>query len=107
MELQVQTTSSFTGAFVHSVAIGEIIDVKDDEWGDYSYFSEERRIAENFSQNLFIAVYHDIDDVKLKDISGLVENLTYLGKDYFSSGVGVSSLPLLDGATYILKLATW
>lgn len=92
--LQVQTTSSLGGAWVNAVSV-----VAEDG------FTVQAKIQEDFLQNRYIAVYHDIDDAALKDAYGA--NLAYLGKDYYFSGAGVSLLPLRDGATYILKLAAY
>lgn len=46
----------------------------------------------------WIAVYHDIDDVTLYTPG---YNYTLNGDEYYSSSVGVSSLPVIDGATYV------
>jgi len=103
-ELQVRVTTSFLGAWIQSVAVGEIIE-DSNGFRDFSYFSENAKIEENFAESKYVAVYHDIDDVNLKDL--YMPNLTYNGKEYYYSLVGVSLLPLLDGATYILKLAAY
>jgi len=103
-ELQVRATSSFLGAFVHSVAVGEIIE-DENEFGNFSYFSESAKIEENFVESRYIAVYHDMDDDTLKDF--FIPNLVHSEKDFFYSGVGVSLLPLREGASYILMLAAY
>ncbi len=47
---------------------------------------------------MWIGVYIDVDDVEL--ISPGYET-THQGKTYYSSGLGVSSLPVMDGVTYL------
>ncbi len=100
-ELQVDSTSSFTGAFINGVAIGKI---EENNFGPY--FAEEKRIEGNFSDSTFIAVYHDLADESLRDTSGFYD-IQYAGKTFYSSNKGVSQLPLIDGATYVLKLASY
>ena len=103
-ELQVGATSGFLGAFVQFVAIGEIVE-SENTFGSFSYFDEKKRIEGNDADSLFIAVYHNIDDEKWKGYFS--PDLTHNEKTYFSSGVGVSLLPLIDGSSYILKLSSY
>lgn len=49
----------------------------------------------------YIMFYHDIDDVTLYTPGFDTERD---GKTFFSSSLGVSSLPLRDGATYLIVL---
>lgn len=46
----------------------------------------------------WIAVYHDINDITLYDPQ---YDIQQGGKTYHSSSLGVSSLPVQDGATYL------
>lgn len=96
--ISVQSTSSITGAYVNSVFSTET---------DAS-FSPVWKLENGYSGTdyYYIAVYHDIDELELKDLSGYSEVLVF-DKNYYYSGVGVSLLPLHEGATYILKLAAY
>jgi spore maturation protein CgeB len=99
--IQVDTTaSSVLGSWLSYVELGTV--VTDTE---YPYFSAERRLPAADAENQYIAVYHDIDDAGLKDLPSY--NLTVADKTYFYSNKGVSHLPLVNGATYILKLASY
>lgn len=49
----------------------------------------------------YIMLYHDIDDVTLCTPG---YNYEVGGKTFFSSSLGVSSLPVVDGATYLIVL---
>ena len=49
----------------------------------------------------YIMLYHDIDDVTLYTPGYDYE---VGGKTFFSSSLGVSSLPVVDGATYLIVL---
>lgn len=46
----------------------------------------------------WIAVYHDINDITLYDPQ---YDIQQGGKTYHSSSLGISSLPIQDGATYL------
>ena len=48
--------------------------------------------------------YHDIDDITLYTPG---HDLERDGKTYFSASVGVSSLPLRDGATYLVTVTSF
>lgn len=54
--------------------------------------------------NQFISVYHDISTDVTLGVSGSSYNVTIGGKEYLSSTVGASALPVQDGATYVLML---
>ncbi len=51
----------------------------------------------------YVSTYHTIDDVTIRDMSSYATDFEMGGKTYYTSGVGVSSLPLVDGATYLFK----
>lgn len=51
----------------------------------------------------YICVYHSIDDVTIRDMSGYGETFIYNQIVFYSSGVGVSSLPVVNGATYLFR----
>ena len=105
--VQVRATSSFTGAFVEAVAVGTLTET---EFGGETFltFTEQKRIEEDYGVNRFIAVYHDINDATLKGFfGGASDELTHQGAKFYSSGTGVSALPLYDGASYMLKLAEY
>ena len=97
-ELEITSTVSMVGAYVTGIAIGEI---EESEWGDFFSKTDEIK-AEG---NSFIAIYHDIDKLELKMMG--VDDLQYNNKNYFSSGLGISSLPLYDGQTYIFTISTF
>lgn len=52
------------------------------------------------SSSEWIAVYHDIDDMTLKDMQ-YGEAIQKGGKSYFTASLGVSSLPVRNGASYL------
>ncbi|MEG1663428.1 MAG: hypothetical protein RR338_05520 [Clostridia bacterium] len=57
--------------------------------------------------NEYFAIYHTIDDVTLKgtDFStGEILKKYAFGKDFFYSNVGISQLPIVDGASYLIVL---
>ena len=95
-ELEISATFSFAGAFLNGIAVRTV----EEGAGGIYYFNKtaEMRAA----GNSFIAVYHDIDDIKYKD--SYMSDLIYNSKTYFASGWGVSSLPVYNGVTYILRL---
>lgn len=101
--LNVKGSNSYLGLFITSVEIGEIKLIKDDVWGDYEGFVADITLSPEYP--VVFALYHDIDDIKYKDIPEKTREFD--GKTYYYSGVGVSLLPLLDGATYILTLETY
>lgn len=100
-ELQITATVDAVGAFIRSIAVGEI---KHEDWGDY--FSKSDEIKEVTGQSS-IALYHNIDKLEFKDLSGFMSDLQYNNKNYFASGLGASSLPLYDGQTYIFAISTF
>lgn len=51
----------------------------------------------------YISVYHSIDDVNLKGMGEIEHN----GVTFFYSNVGVSSLPIVDGASYYFAQETY
>ncbi|MDD4840168.1 MAG: hypothetical protein PHE93_05860 [Clostridia bacterium] len=59
-------------------------------------------------QNSFIAVYHNIDDASLIDYTEYASAPVVLNNTtYNPSYVGVSTLPLENGAKYLLKVSTY
>ena len=76
--------------------------------GAYGTFVESLNNIRPASSSEWVAVYHDIDDVTLRADLGdwPMPNAEYNGKTYFSSSVGVDSLPLKDGHTYYFTLGT-
>ncbi len=50
-----------------------------------------------------VGIYHTIDDVTIRDMSSYGAGFYWNDVLYYTSGVGVSSLPLVDGATYLFK----
>ncbi|MCL2675259.1 MAG: hypothetical protein FWE84_01535 [Firmicutes bacterium] len=102
--LNVKGTSSYLGLFITSVEIGTLMLIEDSEWGNYEMFVADKTL-EPAGYDEFIAVYHDIDDINYKWIP--IATYAHDGKTFFSSGLGVSFLPLFDGATYMLTLETY
>ena len=76
--------------------------------GAYGTFVESLNNIRPASASEWVAVYHDIDDVTLRADIGEwpMANAEYNGKTYFSSSVGVDSLPLRNGHTYYFTLGT-
>ena len=76
--------------------------------GTYGTFVESLNNIQPASTSEWVAVYHDIDDVTLRGDVGdwPMANAEYNGKTYYSSSVGVDSLPLKDGHTYYFTLGT-
>lgn len=69
-------------------------------WSEYGFFMTRLgNLKPEGSQ--WIAFYHDIDDITLYDPQ---HNMDFDGKTWFSSSLGVSSMPLRDGATYLFVL---
>jgi len=104
-KLEISATYSFAGAYLKSIAIGEVVD---GEWGPSFVKASEIAEGGNYANGdlVYIAVFHNVDKLEYKDLSGFISDLTLNGKTYFASGVGVSFLPLYDGATYVLKLVS-
>ena len=61
-------------------------------------------LAEDAAAGKYIMFYHDIDDIALYIPDYDIERD---GKTFFSSSAGVSSLPLRDGATYLVTLMSF
>ena len=61
-------------------------------------------LAEDAAAGKYIMFYHDIDDITLYIPD---YNIERDGKTFFSSSAGVSSLPLRDGATYLVTLMSF
>lgn len=61
-------------------------------------------LAEDAAAGEYIMFYHDIDDITLYTPG---YDLERDGKTYFSASVGVSSLPLRDGATYLVTVMSF
>ena len=61
-------------------------------------------LAEDAAAGEYIMFYHDIDDITLYTPG---YDLERDGKTYFSASVGVSSLPLRDGATYFVTVTSF
>ncbi len=49
----------------------------------------------------WVGIYHTIDDVKIRDMSEWASDFKKDGVQFYTSGVGVSQLPLVDGASYL------
>ncbi len=60
----------------------------------------------SLGERAFVAVYHDIDDDTLIDYE-YGTSLTYGGKQFHSSNLGVSALPVYDGASYLFKVEVY
>ncbi|MEG1528348.1 MAG: hypothetical protein RR248_00775 [Clostridia bacterium] len=68
------------------------------------------KLESSSQSRTFIALYHDIDDASLKLLDSITwQPITTLvnGKTYFSSNVGFALLPIVEGATYYIILATY
>ena len=61
-------------------------------------------LAEDAAAGEYIMFYHDIDDITLYTPG---YDLERDGRTYFSSSVGVSSLPIRDGATYLVTVISF
>ena len=61
-------------------------------------------LAEDAAAGEYFMFYHDIDDITLYTPG---YDLERDGKTYFSASVGVSSLPLRDGATYLVTVMSF
>ena len=59
-------------------------------------------LAEDAAAGEYIMFYHDIDDITTPGC-----DLERDGKTYFSASVGVSSLPLRNGATYLVTVTSF
>lgn len=55
----------------------------------------------------YIAFYHSIDDVTLKDMSGFVPDETRDGKTLYYSSVGAMLLPARDKACYLFLIKSY
>lgn len=76
--------------------------------GSYgAYITQINDLCESYDvdtrTSYYISVYHSIDDVNLK---GMGEK-EHSGVTFFYSNVGVSSLPIVDGASYYFALETY
>ncbi len=80
----------------------------DSEPGSYGTFVKSLNNIQPASSNEWVAVYHDIDDVTLRADQGEwpMPNAEHDGKTYYSSSVGVDSLPLKNGHVYFFTLGT-
>ncbi|MEG2540411.1 MAG: hypothetical protein RSB59_01365 [Clostridia bacterium] len=55
------------------------------------------------AKNQYIAVYHDINDMGLQEFDNttfLVKSVVHFDKTFYFSGVGITLLPVVDGANY-------
>ncbi len=68
--------------------------------GKEDIFVKEIDSLENLAGNAFISIYHNIDDERLIDLEYGTDKVLD-GTTYFSSGVGVKSLPVYDNAKYL------
>ncbi|MDR2635025.1 MAG: hypothetical protein LBC13_03475 [Clostridiales bacterium] len=73
------------------------------KWG--AFVTEIDALKGDSTQGTYILLYHDIDDSGLHEFGseGVIKR-EIDGKSYFFSGVGVSLLPVEDGATYVFVL---
>ncbi|MCL2631343.1 MAG: hypothetical protein FWD49_07515 [Firmicutes bacterium] len=98
--LNVKGNQSYLGLYITTIEVGYLETVIDEEWGDYDIFVATATLNPVFPT--VFAVYHNINDIKYKDIPE--KKRTVNGETFYYSGVGVSHLPLFNGATYILTL---
>lgn len=81
-------TTIFSGKFLESVTIKENIGLFPDS-----------------GKNEFIAIYHTIDTPEQRDCT--IDALTYDGLSFFSAANGIDSTPLVDGASYLIKIVSF
>lgn len=79
---------------------GLTLSAKDGAWGKTVYQIGDL-IGDPTMATSAIMFYHDIDDITLYDPK---YDVTVGGQTYHSSSLGVSSLPVRDGATYLIRL---
>jgi hypothetical protein len=74
-----------------------------------AYVTEIDALKGDSLQGTYIALYHDIDDMALQDFASDYSILTkdIGGKAYFYSGLGISLLPVEEGATYVFVLESF
>lgn len=84
---------------------GIALDYSGSKYG--AYITAVGELKPDTAAREYITVYHDIDDDGLKGFGVADVELTHDGKIFYYSGVGVSLLPLEDGASYWLFVTTY
>jgi len=69
------------------------------------YITQIDELTPTVASNEFITVFHSIDDDGLKMYG--VDNVVVGDKTLYCSGVGVSMLPIVDGATYYIFIDSY
>lgn len=82
---------SFYGQFVKTVTVST-----DANWVSVGLFPVG---------NQFCAFYHTLDDAKYRDYT--IANKTHSDKTFFFAGTGISTTPLVDGASYMCTIDTY
>ncbi|MDR3215901.1 MAG: hypothetical protein LBT55_00610 [Clostridiaceae bacterium] len=75
-----------------------------------AYVTELDALKEDALGGVYIAVYHNIDDIGLHDFDAVdysVITKEINGNTYFFSGVGISLLPVEEGAVYVFQAETY
>ena len=105
--LEINTTSSPVGSWLNAVSVGHVVEMPASEWGPAykAFVADATIVGDNVAYTKYIYVGHDIDRLSFKDLT--MPTVTVSGKTYYASNYGVSQLPVVSGATYVLKLSTY
>lgn len=101
-EYNVKTNANYLHELLIELSTkGEIVyEYSDGPYG--ASISKVNGLETSITWNPYISIYHSIDDISLKDMSGYMDNVTRNDTTFYPSGVGVESIPILSGEKYLL-----